>query len=243
VTDKPKLPAFPKYPRKLAAGVVVDDRNNVVFDIAERHLSKESDMIRSLVVARDEGRELVLDRNSAFVRMQGCRQCPYYATSFCWHGMWPPEEHGKGICMERLNELLDIAQCYGSADGLLIRKREAVERVRRQIVLLSANFTDYRNKRLQALSLDIDTGMVLDRVKAGLPVVGKGVDAVDFESLAFDEYEERLLSRLQALEVAYAKILEEEEKIGLKKDDTNIRKAVTLLDVGKLIRDSRLVNE
>ena len=215
------LPKLPVLPKRLSSGLM--DGKSQVYSLSKDALRVESEAFGKLLELRASGLPFSVSKVGPVVRNHGCRQCPWYGSSFCFHLLFPPDVHVDGICRERLDELLDVAVLYGSSDGLLIRKHEAVERVRKHILLLEVNLSDYRSKRLSALK-----------------GANRGLDGISFEDVAFDGYEVELRRQLEVLSVKYAEFLQNEDRLSVKGSDSVVR-ALTPLDVGRWLRESRIV--
>lgn len=178
---------------------------------------RESEDIGRLLDLRSSGKDLVLSENGPVVRHHGCRNCPHYGSTFCFEKVIPPSVHLGGICLGRVNEILDNAEICGSADGLLIRKTEAVERIRKYIILLENNLNDYRLKRME---LKPELGKVVlqqqkdeTREEFDVRILSK-----DLDLMKFDSYEAALIGQIEKLSGEYAKFLQEDEKVKAKDD-------------------------
>jgi hypothetical protein len=238
VQEEPsKLPKLPKIPRLKLPLISLPLKPE--FDEASVRQSENASFSK-LVAARRGGKALALssDRDMAFVNINGCRMCPWYGTSFCYEGVVPPNvflDRGTGldgICRGRVNELLDVAELYEDADGLVIRKREAAERIRKHILLLEANLSEYRVKRLGFIPKSRE--LPLDAAN------GETKESRELLISQFDDYEQQIMKQVQFLSLKYAEFLQGESKLDVK-DEKDVR-VISPLDVGRLIRQSKVVD-
>lgn len=131
----------------------------------------------------------VLSESSPFVKFNGCRMCPFYGTAFCYRLIVPPSVFGVGICPERVNELLDVAELFGSSEGLSVRLREAVERIRKHIILLEANLFEYRKKRFEELKLKFESENLVKSSDENKVLGGDGSLSFGDDNLGFNSDE------------------------------------------------------
>lgn len=220
------LPKIPRFPKRLCSSELDGSISVPCKDLALR----EGHDILSLIELRGHGEALVVLPDSPVARYHGCRNCPWYGSSFCFLKIVPPSVYEGGICNGRLNEVLDIAEIAGSSDGLQIRKREVAERIRNHILILEANLADYAVKRA-AFKRNIQD-CPLDE--------GESLAQRNFELSQFDSYQQNLQRQIELLSVKFAEFLQLESKL----EDGKGRIHITLspLDVGRMIRLSKITD-
>lgn len=232
------LPNIPKFPKRVCSSELDGSIPVVNQSIALR----ESNDINYLLQERAEGRALSVSLDSPIARYHGCRSCPWYASTFCFEKIVPPKTFPEGICSGRLGEILDIAELHGSPNGLEIRKRETVERIRRHILSLEAHLSDYSFKRMELIK---ELAKKPLRDEEGLPINPEDKNAMDsavaertLKLCQYDSYQRGIQSNLQILSLKFAELLRDDEKLAISKGEGSGRKVLNIQQLSNLLSDS-----
>ena len=230
----PDLPKIPKFPKGLTSseldGSIIIPSGSVAL--------RESQDILSLISNRNNNLSLSVATDSPIIRYHGCRSCPHYGSSFCFEKVVPPSLFVDGICVGRLNEVLDIVELNGSTDSLRIRKQEAIDRLRKHIIVLENNLADYSLKRFELLPklhdkplVDSDGDLIVNPAQLSAAKAEQ-----DLKLEQFDNYQRGLQIQIQTLSTEFTKLLQTDAKL---ETGEKITISLSPLSVGRLIRESK----
>ncbi len=158
-------------------------------DFRGREIMLCKDMKRH-VDAFKEGRVMTPTETTILAKIHGCRHCPYYGSTMCYHytEVIPPKVHSNRICGDRWNEIMSYAVQSQSYHGKVARRTEILEKIGNHITLLEANLADYRQKRMAKIT---NQGTV-------------PLESLSHEQVKFDDYEMGLLAQIEKLAAVFA---------------------------------------
>jgi hypothetical protein len=232
----PDLPKIPKFPKRLTSSELDGSISVPSGSVALR----ESQDILSLIDCRNNSLPLSVASDSPIIRYHGCRSCPHYGSSFCFEKVVPPALFADGICLGRLNEVLDIVVLNGSTDSLKIRKQEAIDRLRKHIIVLENNLADYSLKRFELVK-DLESRPLKD--SDGDPITSENHPSWiaaradrELKLKEFDSYQRGLQVQIQSLSAEFTKLLQTDAKL---ETGEKITIQMSPLSLGRMIRESK----
>lgn len=180
------------------------------------------------------GEKTFLTAESKMSKMHGCRMCPYWGSSRCYHDLPYGKTHANGICEERLSEIMEYVRMGFGYSGKEARRNEVIHKIQNHIIALESHLVDYRQKRLEEI-------MQKKLENSGVDLSGESSASVirshlSKEELAYDRYETNIMGQIQLLADKFAAYLHEDMKLEKKFSPEKGKDQITPMQIGEALR-------
>ena len=169
----------------------------------------------------ERGEKVFLRKNTKIARMHGCKLCPYWNSTSCYHSLPLGEVHKNGICEERLSEVVEYVRMGLTFSGKEAKRNEVVHKVANHIIVLERNLSDYRARKMKDI-MD-ERGVVV-------------ASDLERKEIMYDAYEMKIMGQVQMLADKYAGYMGEDLALELKAGRERGPRDVTPMDVGLALK-------
>lgn len=156
--------------------------------------------------ARKDGQQKTVTNGKLATRTFGCKMCPYYGSTRCYHGIVPPAKHMNGICNDRLDEVMNYVEMSHTYSGKEAYRNEVLYKIVNQIILLESNLQDYKDAKFKKQSQTVE-------VSDDGTVTGGSLEDRKVTDIMFDEYEEKIMDQIMKLSSLYSNFVGEDIRL------------------------------